>query len=83
MTKNRCPFYVLLSRIAGRHLQAKTQSLTHPHSPDWCKGQQHARTMHVFVNIYLLAFLYIARPGMLDFTGKAKWDAWNNKKGIV
>lgn len=22
------------------------------------------------------------RPGMLDFTGKAKWDAWNGKKGI-
>ncbi|XP_055071240.1 acyl-CoA-binding protein [Paramisgurnus dabryanus] len=23
-----------------------------------------------------------ARPGMLDFTGKAKWDAWEAKKGI-
>jgi len=22
------------------------------------------------------------RPGMLDFTGKAKWDAWNGKKGV-
>lgn len=22
-----------------------------------------------------------ARPGMLDFTGKAKWDAWEAKKG--
>ncbi|KAI0280259.1 acyl-CoA-binding protein [Russula aff. rugulosa BPL654] len=21
------------------------------------------------------------RPGMLDFTGKAKWDAWNSRKG--
>ncbi|XP_002736654.1 acyl-CoA-binding protein-like [Saccoglossus kowalevskii] len=21
------------------------------------------------------------RPGMLDFKGKAKWDAWNEKKG--
>ncbi|XP_058248193.1 acyl-CoA-binding protein isoform X2 [Hemibagrus wyckioides] len=21
-----------------------------------------------------------ARPGMLDFTGKAKWDAWDAKK---
>mmetsp|Transcript_59703 Transcript_59703/g.124721 ORF Transcript_59703/g.124721 Transcript_59703/m.124721 type:complete len:91 (-) Transcript_59703:218-490(-) len=21
------------------------------------------------------------RPGMLDFTGKAKWDAWNSLKG--
>ncbi|XP_020617202.1 acyl-CoA-binding protein-like [Orbicella faveolata] len=23
------------------------------------------------------------RPGMLDFTGKAKWDAWNSKKGMT
>ncbi|KAJ7745742.1 acyl-CoA-binding protein [Mycena metata] len=22
-----------------------------------------------------------ARPGMLDFVGKAKWDAWTNVKG--
>jgi len=22
------------------------------------------------------------RPGMLDFKGKAKWDAWNSKKGM-
>ncbi|XP_063068457.1 acyl-CoA-binding protein [Engraulis encrasicolus] len=24
----------------------------------------------------------ISRPGMLDFTGKAKWDAWDSKKGM-
>ncbi|XP_076859001.1 acyl-CoA-binding protein [Brachyhypopomus gauderio] len=24
----------------------------------------------------------IARPGMLDFTGKSKWDAWKTKEGI-
>jgi len=23
------------------------------------------------------------RPGMLDFKGKAKWDAWNGKKGTT
>ncbi|XP_013391752.1 acyl-CoA-binding protein-like [Lingula anatina] len=22
------------------------------------------------------------RPGMLDFTGKAKWDAWEGRKGM-
>jgi len=22
-----------------------------------------------------------SRPGLLDFTGKAKWDAWNSVKG--
>ncbi|KAL0579046.1 acyl-CoA-binding protein (ACBP)/diazepam binding inhibitor (DBI)/endozepine (EP) [Marasmius crinis-equi] len=23
----------------------------------------------------------ISRPGMMDFTGKAKWDAWDSVKG--
>ncbi|RWS21932.1 acyl-CoA-binding protein-like protein [Leptotrombidium deliense] len=23
-----------------------------------------------------------SRPGMLDLRGKAKWDAWNEKKGM-
>merc|ERR1711937_427940 len=23
-----------------------------------------------------------SRPGMMDFTGKAKWDAWNALKGL-
>merc|ERR1712212_1118182 len=23
------------------------------------------------------------RPGMLDFKGKAKWDAWSGKKGMT
>ncbi|XP_068214971.1 acyl-CoA-binding protein-like [Palaemon carinicauda] len=23
------------------------------------------------------------RPGMMDFKGKAKWDAWNGKKGMT
>ena len=27
-------------------------------------------------------FLPNARPGMLDFKGKAKWDAWEGKKGM-
>ena len=25
----------------------------------------------------------IERPGMLDFKGKAKWDAWNSNKGMA
>ncbi|XP_071758446.2 acyl-CoA-binding protein-like [Centroberyx gerrardi] len=24
----------------------------------------------------------IDRPGLLDFAGRAKWDAWNTKKGL-
>ena len=27
-------------------------------------------------------FFFLARPGMLDFRGKAKWDAWDKKKGM-
>ncbi|KAF4520685.1 hypothetical protein B566_EDAN006361 [Ephemera danica] len=23
-----------------------------------------------------------AKPGMMDFKGKAKWEAWNGKKGV-
>ncbi|XP_055684457.1 acyl-CoA-binding protein homolog 1 isoform X2 [Lutzomyia longipalpis] len=23
-----------------------------------------------------------SKPGMLDFKGKAKWEAWNGKKGL-
>ena len=26
---------------------------------------------------------FIERPGMFDFTGKAKWDAWNGRKGLT
>ena len=27
--------------------------------------------------------MLLARPGMLDFKGKAKWDAWETKKGMT
>jgi diazepam-binding inhibitor (GABA receptor modulating acyl-CoA-binding protein) len=31
----------------------------------------------------ILFFLLTARPGsLLDFKGKAKWDAWDGKKGM-
>lgn len=26
-------------------------------------------------------FCILDKPGMLDFKGKAKWEAWNGKKG--
>lgn len=29
----------------------------------------------------MVAFTSTVRPGMLDFAGRAKWDAWNAKKG--
>lgn len=27
-------------------------------------------------------FSYADKPGFLDFKGKAKWEAWNGKKGM-
>lgn len=30
----------------------------------------------------LIGDVNTARPGMLDFKGKAKWDAWSAKKGL-
>lgn len=33
--------------------------------------------------VYFTIFMfYIAKPGFLDFKAKAKWEAWNSKKGI-
>lgn len=34
------------------------------------------------LSIMSFNFLFLERPGMLDFKGKAKWDAWNNKKSL-
>ena len=31
----------------------------------------------------MVAFKSTDRPGMLDIIGKGKWDAWNQKKGMV
>lgn len=30
---------------------------------------------------YVGFFLFPAKPGMFDMTGKAKWEAWNGLKG--
>lgn len=27
------------------------------------------------------SFYFVAKPGVLDLKGKAKWNAWNDKKG--
>lgn len=31
----------------------------------------------------LTNFLQTDKPGFLDFKGKAKWEAWNAKKGVT
>ena len=33
------------------------------------------------VNVYIHMFVSPAFPGMFDFTGKAKWNAWDGEKG--
>jgi len=33
-------------------------------------------------NKLIESFLLLAKPGMFDFKGKAKWEAWNKNKGI-
>ena len=33
-------------------------------------------------NCVCLIIVFSARPGLLDLKGKAKWDAWNGKKGM-
>lgn len=29
-----------------------------------------------------MGYFFTAKPGLLDFKGKAKWESWNGKKGI-
>uniref|UniRef100_A0AAQ6ITT4 ACB domain-containing protein n=1 Tax=Anabas testudineus TaxID=64144 RepID=A0AAQ6ITT4_ANATE len=36
----------------------------------------------IFIAGHLLEWGIFTRPGMFDFTGKAKWDAWEAKKGL-
>lgn len=31
-------------------------------------------------NYNLTCWLFVDKPGMLDFKGKAKWEAWNGRK---
>lgn len=33
------------------------------------------------LKIKIFFYIFIARPSMLDFKGKYKWDAWDHKKG--
>lgn len=36
-----------------------------------------------FLNGFSFFFFCLERPGMLDFKGKAKWDAWTGKKSLA
>lgn len=44
------------------------------------------KTQHTYFIHYVRGnndlILSTAKPGFLDFKGKAKWEAWNGKKGI-
>lgn len=35
----------------------------------------------IFLFLYYF-FFFSGKPGMFDFKGKAKWEAWNGKKGV-
>lgn len=37
--------------------------------------------LYKIYNIRKSLSLFLAKPGLLDFTGKAKWEAWNHKLG--
>lgn len=45
-------------------------------------GKCRPRLFFVFV-WKQVGVLLTDRPGMLDLKGKAKWDAWNSKKGLA
>ncbi|KAM4626421.1 acyl-CoA-binding protein [Discoglossus pictus] len=53
------------------------------------KGLKSTPSDEEMLNIYALykqatvGDVNTARPGMLDFKGKAKWDAWEKKKGLT
>jgi len=33
--------------------------------------------------LFEFPFFFLERPSMFDFKGKAKWDAWNDRKGMA
>ena len=39
-------------------------------------------TIYAFYKQATVGDVNTQRPGMLDFKGKAKWDAWEAKKGV-
>jgi len=42
----------------------------------------HTRRVHSYTINDPCKLSFLERPGMLDFKGKAKWDAWNGKKSL-
>lgn len=34
-------------------------------------------------NYHFCGMCVAARPGFMDFKGKAKWDAWDGRKGLA
>lgn len=38
---------------------------------------------YIYFSSGLYFYLYKGKPGMLDLKGKAKWNAWNDKKGMT
>ena len=46
-------------------------------------SDEELKEIYAFYKQATVGDVNVDRPGMLDFKGKAKWDAWNSKKGIT
>ena len=53
-----------------------TQMKQHP-------SNQEKLVLYKYYKQATIGNINIPQPGFLDFTGKAKWDAWNSVKGIT
>lgn len=47
-----------------------------------CNNLKLILTLKTIFEIIVLYIMIIARPGMMDLKGKAKWDAWKLKEGM-
>lgn len=74
-------FFTKVSRVLISLLIRQTSSLRrHNRSSLWV--QSLILYFHLSEKITKIAKYCVAdRPGLLDLKGKAKWDAWNAKKG--
>ncbi|XP_025191245.1 acyl-CoA-binding protein-like [Melanaphis sacchari] len=45
-------------------------------------SDNHLLELYAYFKQATVGDINTAKPGFLDFKGKAKWEAWNSKKGI-
>lgn len=54
----------------------------HLHNSFQCFNLFHSYQFFDFCSDKFGSLASLDKPGMLDFKGKAKWEAWNGKKGM-